>query len=65
MTEFAPSTSAFLSQYHSTTDPYSSSSTRYSYHKDKRAMPWKLKKNRKSGVTAEKCSLTFMGSQMG
>jgi hypothetical protein len=66
MAGFAPSTSAFPSLFHSTTDPCSSSSTRYSYHKDKRARPGKLKKNRKSGVTAEKkSSFTFIGSQMG
>jgi hypothetical protein len=54
MTGFAPSTSAFPSQYHSINDTYSSSSTRYSYHKDKQARPGKLKKKSKIGCDCGK-----------
>jgi len=63
-TGFAPSTSAFPFQYHSTTYQYSSSSTRYSYHKDKRARPGKLKKNENRVSLQEKSYFTFIGSQM-
>ena len=42
---FPPSTSIFLSQYHSANAPHSSSSTCCSYQKDKLAKPGKLPKS--------------------
>jgi hypothetical protein len=59
MAGFAPSNSVFPSQYHPTTDPYSSSTTRYSYNKDKRARPGKLKKNSKIGCHCRKKFFRF------
>jgi hypothetical protein len=47
--------SAYLSQYHTTNAPYSSSSTRSSYQKDKRAKPGNLTKSRLLSEKGENC----------
>ena len=41
---FSPNTSVLASLYYSSTAPYSSSSTRWSYLKDKRKKPWTVEK---------------------
>jgi hypothetical protein len=53
MTDFALSTLASPSQCHSINDPYSLSSTRYAYHKDKQARPGKLKKKIENRVSLQ------------